>query len=120
MPNPGSPIHPDQWKAVEDLFQRLMDATDPQAILESEPDRVVAEAARQLWENDALAKGESFLEKTITFVQELSKPQQHCFEPGQLLAGRFTVVRLVGAGGMGEVYLAHDSRLSEQVALKSI
>jgi serine/threonine-protein kinase len=38
-------------------------------------------------------------------------------EPGAKLE-RFTIVRRIGAGGMGVVYLAHDSRLSVNVALK--
>ena len=42
------------------------------------------------------------------------------FYPGALLLGRFRVVRLLGAGGMGEVYEAEDLELREQIAVKTI
>ncbi len=40
--------------------------------------------------------------------------------PGDVLAERFRVLRLVGRGGMGEVYEAEDLELGEAVALKTI
>jgi eukaryotic-like serine/threonine-protein kinase len=42
------------------------------------------------------------------------------FEPGTELAGRFRIVRLIGMGGMGEVYEAFDQELRSAVALKTI
>ncbi len=41
-------------------------------------------------------------------------------QPGGRVAGRFVVERLLGAGGMGAVYLARDEQLGEGVALKVI
>lgn len=41
-------------------------------------------------------------------------------KPGELLAGRFRISKLLGQGGMGQVWEAHDQELDEAVAIKMI
>jgi len=41
-------------------------------------------------------------------------------EPGMVLSGGYQIIRLIGQGGMGAVYMAYDTRLDLKVAIKVI
>ena len=43
---------------------------------------------------------------------------EHPFQPGELLDGRFRIVREVARGGMGIVYEAFDQKLERRIAIK--
>ncbi len=50
----------------------------------------------------------------------VSLPSDGRFAPGTLLAGRYRIIALLGAGGMGEVYRADDLTLAQPVAIKFV
>ena len=49
-----------------------------------------------------------------------SPPWPTAFTKGSVLAGRFSIIRFVARGGMGEVYEAFDEKISGRVALKTM
>ena len=49
-----------------------------------------------------------------------SPPARRAFRPGDAFGNRYSIVELVGAGGMGEVYKALDRELNRPVALKLV
>src|SRR5262245_37950236 len=42
------------------------------------------------------------------------------FEPGALVMEKYEIVRRLGQGGMGQVYLARDMKLERLIALKTL
>ncbi|MGB7207454.1 MAG: protein kinase [Pyrinomonadaceae bacterium] len=66
----------------------------------------------------SLDSAESFMETpAIAKVAEQVLTEQRQFSNGQYL-NHYKIVRPIGTGGMGEVYLATDTKLNRQVALK--
>lgn len=57
------------------------------------------------------------LEFAATFVEGMA-PSTRSPLIGARLAGRYEIIERIGAGGMGEVFRAHDRELDEPVALK--
>jgi serine/threonine protein kinase len=106
----------------QELFLRMLDSADPDAVLSMEPDGAVRAHAKELWLNHVRAEKDSFLEQPPELVRQLHHPPDaaRSWQPGARLADRFVVLEFLGEGGMGEVYLAHDDRLHDRVALKTI
>ncbi|MEZ5314398.1 MAG: serine/threonine-protein kinase [Thermoanaerobaculia bacterium] len=53
-------------------------------------------------------------------TDSLADPDESPFRQGELVAGRYRVLRFIARGGMGEVYEAEDLELRQTVALKTV
>ena len=77
-------------------------------------DTLVLGETRRLLKNHADAG--DFMEQPAV----LESPPLTGFAPEQIISNRFRIVRLLGEGGMGEVYEAEDLVLGERIAIKTL
>jgi len=113
---------PQNWEKVKAIFQEALEKDSsvrsdflrdkcPDAEIRFEVERLLAEYEQ--------AGGFLSTPALDDFPVETEIPTQRLLQ-GQLLAGRFRIVRFIAAGGMGEVYEAEDQELRERVAVKVI
>ena len=109
---------PAQLQRVRDLFEALVDLDPPDARrrleLEATDDAAVRAEVASLLDHHSRA-GTFLVEPPVLEMRELGSE----LEPGTTL-GAYSVVREIGHGGMGCVYLAFDTRLRRQVCLKAV
>jgi len=113
---------PERWEQLKSLFEAAL-AQDPvqraQFISQCRDDELRAELERLLLEHDHLS---GFLAAPAA---PLLPDETHTIGPdmlgsGQVLGARYQIVRMVGRGGMGEVYEAEDRELHCRIALKTL
>lgn len=109
---------PQRWQIVNELFHECLplEANARQCLLAEKTDdaAVRSEVSRLLLNIDQA--GDHFL--TTPDVVRRAFRDSSILQPGDTLGGRFRIERLIGRGGMGEVYQGVDTELGEQLAIK--
>jgi serine/threonine protein kinase len=105
---------PAQWRRVRDLFESLVDRDPAEARvrLEAEVPDDAAVRAEVLSLLDHHSRAGEFLESAPSLTST-------DLRAGTVL-GTYEVIREIGHGGMGQVYLALDTRLQRHVCLKAV
>jgi serine/threonine protein kinase/Tol biopolymer transport system component len=92
-------MHPDRWRQVELLYHSALEREEPAR------DAFLREACRE--DEELRCEVRSLLDQTESGL--LNHPLQ---------LGPYQIVGVIGAGGMGTVYQARDTRLNRMVAIK--
>lgn len=115
-------MNAERWKQIDELLDALWELPEEkrEEFLSEKcgGDEDLKRELRNLLESDENA--DDFLEKSAMnlMARELAHNQSEIVSLAGRSFGTYTIEKMLGAGGMGEVYLAHDAKLNRKVALK--
>jgi serine/threonine protein kinase/tetratricopeptide (TPR) repeat protein len=114
-------MNQDRWSDINRIFHAALEVEPGNrhsfVATESNGDPDLQAEVELLLRADADAG--SFLDFPLIPEESLSLPQSP-LAPGDVLCGRFRIIREIAEGGMGHVFEAFDSELAVRVALKVI
>src|SRR5262245_20733896 len=110
----------EQWREIEDLYHRALecDVSQRSAFLEKAcgGDGALLREVESLLAHQLEAEPLMEMPAIDVAAQSLARDSVRTREGQQV--GSYKILSLIGIGGMGEVYRAHDTKLSRDVALK--
>ncbi|MGB8507727.1 MAG: protein kinase [Pyrinomonadaceae bacterium] len=114
----------DRWRQVEELYDAVIELPDAERAKFIEDACAGDEDLRQelLSLLDAQQRVGDFMESpALDIAAKMAAREQSSIKHPPLIGreiGPYKIEGFIGAGGMGEVYLAHDVRLNRKIALK--
>ncbi|HXJ91363.1 MAG TPA: protein kinase [Terriglobia bacterium] len=115
----------ERWERVKELFEAALERDEPERspfldqACSNDPD--LRREVESLLSGDR--KAGDFLQEPVGHISPAALANDalpSTFTPGEIVSGRFEILRFIGRGGMGEVYEARDLERHVRVALKTI